>query len=599
MGLDPSFTQLFVARSQRLCYYVEGIVEKSTSASFETHGNLKKRLEHELPRKDGIRSDFPKEARMRFDTFKREVYDGDQGIDPLLVWTSIQSFIKGSIEATMKQSGNRAISEEEFLNTEVFSSGRCSLSIPQRKIVYPIYERYTRFLREKGMWDDCDRILALLLRLEHCKATDSEKFCSIKASKIYVDEVQDYTQCECLLFFYLCDGPDNLFLAGDPAQNIVQGVEFRFQDIRSVQYHISKDKKQVMRKPKKVHVNFRSHAGILKIAGSVLKCMIEAFPKSAEHLGIDHGVFVGPQPSFFENVDVESLRDLLHGKLSGTVVLVHDARIGYWKEALEYPLIRSIRESKGLEFKNVLILDFFGDLCAELEKEVQKCWCDLLLRAQTDGLSNKCPEFEGYLKLLYTAITRSIERLFFVETKQTNPGTAFARWLTTTSTCWNSRNDENHPSSLSEKVLATKNKVSDVEANVMTKDEALQAGMQLAAAVGGEATNDVTASKTLLNQAMYYFELADEPTYKKKVQVHLESIDILANLPPLPKLQEGVEDSLDMRYFDLEFRTALAVEKLFKEGLFTEGRDLCSSLLPYVSTGKQQKLKDEIVNPLE
>jgi len=119
-------------------------------------------------------------------------------------------------------------------------------------------------------------------------------------SKIYVDEVQDYTQAECLLFFYVCDGQGNLLLAGDPTQNVVQGVEFRFEDIRSVEYHISKDQKTVMQKPKKVHTNFRSHAGILNTAGSILKCMFKAFPKSAENLGEDHGVFIGPRPGVLE-----------------------------------------------------------------------------------------------------------------------------------------------------------------------------------------------------------------------------------------------------------------------------------------------------------
>jgi len=279
---DSSFSQLFVARSQKLCAYVDNIIGVTENTRFETYDKLKQRLERELPGKEDVRSTFPAELKMRFDVFKREVYNGDQGIDPLLVWTSIRSFIKGSIEATLKSS--RAISEEEFLDMIVFSSGRCSLTEPQRKIVYPMYKKYARFLHEKNMWDDCDRIVALLLRLEHCKSTDPEKYHSMKVSKIYVDEVQDYTQVECLLFFYLCDGQGNLFLAGDPVQNVVQGVEFRFEDIRSVEYHIAKDKKTVMQKPKKVHVNFRSHAGILNTAGSILKCMFKAFPKSAENL---------------------------------------------------------------------------------------------------------------------------------------------------------------------------------------------------------------------------------------------------------------------------------------------------------------------------
>jgi len=596
MTHDPSFTQLFVARSQKLCAYVQNIIGTPSGTSFETYDKLKQRLERELPTKDDeIRSSFPTELKMRFDVFKREVYNGDQDIDPLLAWTSIRSFIKGSIEATLKTSLPKAISEEEFLDMKVFSSGRCSLTVDQRKIVYPIYEKYVRFLKEKNMWDDCDRILALLLRLELCKVADPEKYHSIQVSKIYVDEVQDYTQAECLLFFYLCNGQGNLFLAGDPAQNVVQGVEFRFQDIRSVEYHIAKDSNTIMQKPKKVHVNFRSHAGILNTAGSILTCMFKAFPKSAENLGEDHGVFVGPRPGVFEKVEVKVLADLLANKMNGTVVLVHDSTLQQWKKALDYPLIRTIRESKGLEYKSVIILDFFGDLCDQVDEGVQKAWRGLLLRGEVAGLSSKYPEIESHLKLLYTAITRCIEQLFFVETADSMPGKAFVRWLTTTTTSWHKEKEESAES------LATKNKVLDVQARVMTKDEALQSGIQLAAAAEAEGRSDVAASKTLLDQAIYYFELADESMYKKKAQVHLESIDIRSNLPPLPSRSEEEKEDVTAyeQYRDLESNVARTVGKLFDEGLLLEGRDLCSCLVPYVPKRTQQRLKMEIVRPLE
>ena len=50
-----------------------------------------------------------------------------------------------------------------------------------------------------------------------------------------MDEVQDYLQPEIALF-YMLSGPGDLVLAGDTAQNVVEGVDFRFQVIRSVGY---------------------------------------------------------------------------------------------------------------------------------------------------------------------------------------------------------------------------------------------------------------------------------------------------------------------------------------------------------------------------
>jgi superfamily I DNA/RNA helicase len=51
-------------------------------------------------------------------------------------------------------------------------------------------------------------------------------------NKIYVDEIQDSTQAEITLLS-LCSGFefDSLFLAGDNAQSVVEGVDFRFEEV--------------------------------------------------------------------------------------------------------------------------------------------------------------------------------------------------------------------------------------------------------------------------------------------------------------------------------------------------------------------------------
>jgi hypothetical protein len=53
-----------------------------------------------------------------------------------------------------------------------------------------------------------------------------------------VDEIQDYTQVECLLYFYI-GGQGGLFVAGDPAQSVVEGADIRFEEIRSVGYFVA------------------------------------------------------------------------------------------------------------------------------------------------------------------------------------------------------------------------------------------------------------------------------------------------------------------------------------------------------------------------
>jgi len=99
--------------------------------------------------------------------------------------------------------------------------------------------------------------------------------------RIYVDEVQDITQAEIGLFF-LVSGlhPDSLFLAGDPAQAVSEGVDFRFEEVRSV-VHMITDGKQRVERWQKLFQNFRSHEGILKVASVVLDRLHHGFPSAA------------------------------------------------------------------------------------------------------------------------------------------------------------------------------------------------------------------------------------------------------------------------------------------------------------------------------
>jgi hypothetical protein len=82
----------------------------------------------------------------------------------------------------------------------------------------------------------------------------------------------------------------------------------------------------------------------------------------------DHGLFQGPRPGVCYNVGYKKLPTL-------GIVLTHDDSALRWKRALDNPLVFGIRELKGLEFKSVIILDFF----CELPSELQKPWRDFVL----------------------------------------------------------------------------------------------------------------------------------------------------------------------------------------------------------------------------
>ena len=74
LGFDESFSQLFVARSQRLCSFVRASVEESPASEFQTFDQLLRSLERTLPDVKGFRSLFLPSQKMDFCKFKHEVY---------------------------------------------------------------------------------------------------------------------------------------------------------------------------------------------------------------------------------------------------------------------------------------------------------------------------------------------------------------------------------------------------------------------------------------------------------------------------------------------------------------------------------------------
>jgi hypothetical protein len=422
------------------------------------------------------------------------------------------------------------------------------------------------------------RITALAHRLEYARVSDPNVYQEVRYNKLYVDEVQDYTQAEIAVFFYLC-GPGDLFLAGDPAQSVVEGVEFRFEEIRSVGYHLFGEKHRhlIPDKPKTVHLNFRSHRGILNVAAAVLSCLFEVFPDSAKQLKEDRGLFHGPRPGVLNKVEVARLQELVTRR-GGIVVLTHDRDVPRWKRSLNYPLVYGIREAKGLEFQEVILVDFF----AGVPDSLQKSWRNLLLGRDVVDISRH-PEVEGHLKLLYTAITRCIQRLFFAETSSSIAGDAFVRWLTTTKKA-------SDPNTRKE-ALAVKSSVYDVEKMVRTPDEWRSAGLDNA--VMAESSEDLSKSESWLEKATYCFDQVGDAALASKARSHRSSIRFRLNLD---RIICSDEETVDVA--QTELGAALLMEELLAEQLLLEAREVCCSIFPWLSVNSQHMLQEGLISKL-
>ena len=288
---------------------------------------------------------------------------------PTLVWTEIRSFIKGSAEALLSENGVLSLEDYESIGKK-----KAPNFSADRNVVYDLFLVYQRIHSSNRMFDEADLVFNIHRRLQSIPAPEWS------VHQFYVDETQDFTQAELSLLIRCCRFPNNLFFTGDTAQSIMRGIAFRFDDLKSLFHHAKKaagireDHHDFIRVPKRLYQlthNYRSHAGILRLASSVVDLLLHYFRDSFDRLQKDQGLFEGPKPVLLESCSPTDLAMILQGNQRQSsriefgahqVVLVasNEAR-ETMPDELKHGLVMTIYEAKGLEFDDVLIYNFFKD----------------------------------------------------------------------------------------------------------------------------------------------------------------------------------------------------------------------------------------------
>jgi len=479
-------------------------------------------------------------------------------LSSLTLWTQIRSFIKGSAEAAwgcprLNRRAGTPITREEYMQ---YTEKQCFLNEQDRSTAYDMYEAYQNHLMkthnfgpDNFNWDDCDRTLNLLGSLLSGVGIPAGSYWP-PFDRIYADEVQDSTQCEVTLMLLSCGKDANgLFLAGDTAQAVTHGVVFRFPDVRTV-IHRANGK---IDRPEKLWRNYRSHSGVLEFASSFLRCLEICYPRGTNKLQPDAGLAKGPRPAVWNNMAIDLLKDAL-ALDERLVVITRDENVGRLAAQLtsedQTHQVLGIREAKGLEFNDVLIVNFF--LTAT---HLEKGWRKLLdfrwssspdesnlpktekqLEIEAAGLDLPS-ELEVDLKMLYTAITRCRNRLVLCETDQSSVWKKFIRRFKET-----------------EQQVSTHEPPKGKQATIMMPDEWRARGVQY---VQNVQTDDGTQARRFLELALDSFKRAgkDCEEYVARVKASLEYMGVREKLKDMQKWQER------------EKLGAVAVSNLLRAGL--------------------------------
>ncbi|KAJ7139395.1 hypothetical protein C8R44DRAFT_867547 [Mycena epipterygia] len=368
-------------------------------------------LEHDIEASGGT-VQVVKPGVLTYKKFRREYWPHFQhslckGLEPSMVFSEFLGVIMGSEKALASKS--YCLDRDVYLN--LGERGQSTFA-DQREQIYELFEKYSSQKRRRGDTDAADRTHEIL------KFFQKHGVPGRRIDYLYVDETQD-----------------NLLI--DTLRN-----SFRFNELKAFLFRVEKQREKkhselsfqptAPPRPFQLTVNYRSHTGIVNCAHSVIEVITKLWPDAIDVLDPERGTVDGLRPIFFTNWDAENVQSkqfLFGDQPSGGYVelgaqqciLVRDSTA---KEKLkaqvgEIGLIMTLYESKGLEFNDVLLYNFFED-SGVLEAQ----WRVVLnVMEHRDIDTTPAPMFDKMrhasvcteLKFLYVALTRARNNVWIAD----------------------------------------------------------------------------------------------------------------------------------------------------------------------------------------
>ncbi|KAL5712197.1 hypothetical protein ACHQM5_014392 [Ranunculus cassubicifolius] len=347
--LDGSLSFSYFDRFQDLMVISDSIVSRKTHAKLQLIRAKEVRFERFLT------SYWP-----RFN----EKYT--RKLDPLMVFTQIISFIKGGSRFG-KADQYEKMDGEDYINLS--DSRMSTIKKEKRKMIYKMFLDYEKRKLYNGEYDISDLVIDIHRRLK------IEGYGGALMDFVYIDEVQDFSLNQLSLFKFISSNVKEGFVfSGDTAQTITKGVDFRFEDIRSLFYTDFIHRSEKVDDLFHLYQNFRTHSAVLKLAQSVLTLLHHFFPYSFDKLRSETSILEGEVPVLLENCDENILQNIFSSSQyskeglvtfgAQQVILVRDQPVK--KQVIDQigsnALVLTIIECKGLEFEvsTAIFIRFIG-----------------------------------------------------------------------------------------------------------------------------------------------------------------------------------------------------------------------------------------------
>ena len=301
------------------------------------------------------------------------------------------------------------LSKEEYMMLGIKQS---IFTEDKRADVYSLFTKYLQWMKENNYYD------SNMLSFEYLQMVKP------RYDYIMIDEVQDITGIQLKCIMQSLSNKSNFILTGDSNQ-IVHPNFFSWSKIKTYLYEQGTDNKLV----KILQTNYRNSTQVVKLSNALLKIKNLRFGSIDKESNYLINTISAQKGEVILMQDDDKVKAELNRKTQNSThfaVIVSDNLLK--EEARRYfktPLIFSVQEAKGLEYENVILLNFISANPVEFREIINGVNAvdlhdDTLQYARSADKSDKDAEiYKFYINSFYVAITRSVKNIYLFE-KQVN-----------------------------------------------------------------------------------------------------------------------------------------------------------------------------------
>jgi hypothetical protein len=304
------------------------------------------------------------------------------------------------------------LSQEEYMHLGVKQS---IFSLQERERLYPLFLKYVEWLKEEKLYDSNILCHKYLHKVQPCY------------DYVMVDEVQDITNIQLKCILASLKDKQHFVLTGDSNQ-IVHPNFFSWSKIKTYFYETGDTKENQI---KILHTNYRNSLGVVELSNNLLKIKNSRFGSIDRESNYLINTVNKDEGEVLLYLNDEKKKKELNRRTQESakyaVIVPGRAEKAEAGRFFKTPLVFSVQEAKGLEYENVILVDFISGHEAEFREIIAGVTVDDLRREElrynrAGNKNDKDAEiYKFYINSFYVAVTRAVKNVYIFERLSSHP----------------------------------------------------------------------------------------------------------------------------------------------------------------------------------